>query len=199
MSDYITENEELDDLAAEESDELLIDEDEEYWLNEADRQQAMEEAAIALVNELTGIRLALTDRQQLTDSFGQLNLSVVEQQQQLQTIVSLLEQLTKSLSADNLSKFLQIQKSFVLFAQKLDMFEKSINGNIQQQQESRKQADEIYQNLNRGWRKLEDENKMHRRAIGGVFSLKNFIILSIGVGASAAVFTSLAFKLFILK
>jgi hypothetical protein len=199
MSDYITENEELDDLAAEESDESLVDEDEEYWLNEADRQQAMEEAAIALVNELTGIRLALTDRQQLTDSFGQLNLSVVEQQQQLQTIVSLLEQLTKSLSADNISRLLQVQKSFAIFAQKLDMFEKSTNANIQQQQESRKQAEEIYQNLNRGWRKLEDENKMHRRAIGGVFSPKNFILLSIGVGASAAVFTSLAFKLFILK
>jgi hypothetical protein len=63
MPDYITENEELDGLD-ENSEELLVDEDEEYWLNEADRQQAMEEAAIALINELTGIRLALTDRQQ---------------------------------------------------------------------------------------------------------------------------------------
>ncbi len=198
MSDYITENEELDGLD-ENTEELLVDEDEEYWLNEADRQQAMEEAAIALINELTGIRLALTERQQLTDSFGQLNLSVVEQQQQLQTIVSLLEQLTKSLSADNIARLLQVQKSFAIFAQKLDMFEKSTNANIQQQQESRKQAEEIYQNLNRGWRKLEDEHKMQRRAIGGLFSLKNFMLLSIGVGASAAVFTSLAFKLFSLK
>jgi hypothetical protein len=55
---------------------------------------------------------------------------------------------------------LQIKKSFSAFAQKLEMFEKGINANIRRQQESQKQADEIYQNLNRGWRRLEDEVKV---------------------------------------
>jgi hypothetical protein len=94
---------------------------------------------------------------------------------------------------------LQIKKSFSAFAQKLEMFEKGINANIRRQQESQKQADEIYQNLNRGWRRLEDEVKVQRQIVGGLSSWENFAILSISTGFSAAAFMLLGFKLFIAK
>jgi ABC-type transporter Mla subunit MlaD len=208
MSDPNLENENLNDSSEEnefedyDSDDIPEDEEssEEYWIDDdTDREQALEEMAIALVNELTAIRIALNDRQQLTDSFGKLNSTVVDQQQQIQTIVSLLEQLTQSLSSDRLSKLLQIQKSFTAFAQKLEMFEKGINSNIRQNQESREKADEIYQNLNRGWRQLAEDNKIYRRAIIEISSIKNIVILSIGIGFSTAGFIMLAFKLFMTK
>jgi ABC-type transporter Mla subunit MlaD len=207
MSDSNLENENLNESSEEEdfedydSDDIAENEEsEEYWSDDdTDREQALEEMAIALVNELTAIRLALNDRQQLTDSFGQLNSSVVEQQQQIQTIVSLLEQLTQSLASDRLSKLLQIQKSFGTFAQKLEMFEKGINSNIRQNQESREKANEIYQNLNRGWRQLAEDNKIYRRAIIEISSIKNIAILAIGIGFSTAGFIILAFKLFMTK
>jgi hypothetical protein len=207
MSDFSTDNEELDNFSEEEefeeydSDDIAEEEEpEEYWSEEGeDREQAMEEMAIALVNELTAIRIALNDRQQLTDSFGQLNNNVAEQQQNLQTVISLLEQLTQSLSADRVTKLLQIQKSFGIFAQKLEMFEKGINSNIRQNQESREKADEIYQNLNRGWRQLAEDNKIYRRAIIEISSIKNIVTLAIGIGLSTAGFILLAFKLFMTK
>jgi ABC-type transporter Mla subunit MlaD len=184
------------------SDDIPEDEEsEEYWSedDETDREQALEEMAIALVNELTAIHIALNDRQQLTDSFGKLNSTVVDQQQQIQTIVSLLEQLTQSLSSDRVTKLLQIQKNFGAFAQKLEMFEKGINSSIRQNQESREKADEIYQNLNRGWRQLAEDNKIYRRAIIEISSIKNIAILAIGIGLSTAGFILLAFKLFMTK
>jgi ABC-type transporter Mla subunit MlaD len=194
-----SEEEEFEDYN---SDDIPEDEEsEEYWSedDETDREQALEEMAIALVNELTAVRIALNDRQQLTDSFGKLNSTVVDQQQQIQTIVSLLEQLTQSLSSDRISKLLQIQKSFAAFAQKLDMFEKGINSNIRQNQESREKADEIYQNLNRGWRQLAEDNKIYRRAIIEISSIKNMVFLAIGIGLSTAGFIILASKLSIIK
>jgi uncharacterized phage infection (PIP) family protein YhgE len=191
---------ELEELQDSYIDDVVEDEElDEYWNDAAEQAKAMQKAAIILVNELTGIRMALSDRQQLTDSFGQLNSNVAKQQQQIQTIASLLEQLTKSLSNDNLSRLLQIQKSFSAFAQKLEMFEQGINANIRRQQESQKQAEEIYQNLNRGWRRLEDEVKVQRQIVGGLSSWENFAILSIGTGFSAAAFMLLGFKLFIAK
>jgi ABC-type transporter Mla subunit MlaD len=207
MSGISTDNEELDNFSEEEefedydNDDIAEEEEpEEYWSEEADdREQAMEEMAIALVNELTAIRIALNDRQQLTDSFGQLNSNVAEQQQHLQTVISLLEQLTQSLSADRVTKLLQIQKNFGAFAQKLEMFEKGINSSIRQNQESREKADEIYQNLNRGWRQLAEDNKIYRRAIIEISSIKNIVILAIGIGLSTAGFIILASKLSIIK
>jgi methyl-accepting chemotaxis protein len=202
----MSDNNELDDFSELEElqdsyiDDVVEDEElDEYWNDVAEQTKAMQKSAIILVNELTGIRMALSDRQQLTDSFGQLNSNAAKQQQQIQTIASLLEQLTKSLSTDNLSRLIQIQKSFSTFAQKLEMFEQGINASIRCQQESQKQADEIYQNLNRSWRRLEDEVKIQRQIIGGIFSWENFAVLSIGTGFSAAAFMLLGFKLFITK
>jgi hypothetical protein len=200
MSELNPENEEFDNFSGnEEFDESYAEDLDDSWMNTTDREQVLDEAAIEFINELTAIRISLNDRQQLTESFDRLSYNVVEQHQQLQTIISLLEQLTKSLSAENLSKLLQIQKSFGAFAQKLEMFETAINSNIRQQQESRKRADEIYQNLDRAWRRLEDEVKVQRRIVGGISSWENFAILSIGSGLSAAAFMLLGFKFFITK
>ncbi len=202
MLDLNTENEELDNFSEdEEFDESYIEEDEinDSWIDSANQDTMIEAATIEFINELTAIRVSLTEQQQLTESFDRLSYNVVEQHQQLQTIISLLEQLTKSLSAENLSKLLQIQKSFGAFAQKLEMFEAAINSNIRQQPESRKRADEIYQNLDRAWRRLEDEVKVQRRIVGGISTWENFAILSIGSGFSAATFMFLGFKLFIAK
>jgi hypothetical protein len=202
MLDFSTENEELNNFSEdEEFDESYLDEEElnDSWIDTTNRDAAIEVAAIEFINELTAIRTSLTDRQQLTDSFDRLNYNVVEQHQQLQTIIRSLEQLAKSLSADNISKLLQIQKSFSTFAQKLEMFEKAINSNIRQQQESRTRGDEIYQNLDRAWRRLADEIKEQRQIIGGIASWESFAILSIGSGLSAAVFMLIGFKFFISK
>jgi hypothetical protein len=202
MLDFSTENEELNNFSEdEEFDESYIEDEElnDSWIDTANRDAAIEVAAIEFINELTAIRTSLTDRQQLTDSFDRLNYNVVEQHQQLQTIIRSLEQLAKSLSADNISKLLQIQKSFSTFAQKLEMFEKAINSNIRQQQESRTRGDEIYQNLDRAWRRLADEIKEQRQIIGGIASWESFAILSIGSGLSAAVFMLIGFKFFISK
>jgi hypothetical protein len=190
---------ELEELQDSYNDVVEDGELNDYWIDAAEQAKAMEKMAIILANELTGIRIALSDRQQLTNSFGQLNSNVAKQQQQIQTIAFLLEQLTKSSSNDNLSRLLQVQKSFSTFAQKLYMFENSINANIHRQQESQKQADEIYQNLNRGWRRLEDEVKVQRRIVGGLASWESFAILSVGTGFSAVAFMFLGFKLFIAK
>jgi hypothetical protein len=202
MLNFNTENEEPDNFSEdEEFDESYLDEEElnDSWIDTTNRDAAIEVAAIEFINELTAIRTSLTDRQQLTDSFDRLNYNVVEQHQQLQTIIRSLEQLAKSLSADNISKLLQIQKSFSTFAQKLEMFEKAINSNIRQQQESRTRGDEIYQNLDRAWRRLADEIKEQRQIIGGIASWESFAILSIGSGLSAAVFMLIGFKFFISK
>jgi hypothetical protein len=202
MLDLNTENEELDNFSEdEEFDESYLEEDElnDSWIDTADQDTMIEAAIIEFINELTAIRLSLNDRQQLTESFDRLSYNVVEQHQQLQIIISLLEKLSKSLSAENISKLLQIQKSFGAFAQKLEIFETAINSNILHQQESRKQADEIYQNLDRAWRRLEDEVKVQRRIVGGISTWKNFVILSIGSGLSAAALMFIGFKLFIAK
>jgi uncharacterized phage infection (PIP) family protein YhgE len=210
MLNFNTENEELDNfLEDEEFDESYL-EDEELnnpWIDTTnsppetlrERDAEIEAAIIEFIGELTAIRTSLTEQQQLAESFDRLNYNVVEQHQQLQTIIRSLEQLTKSLSADNISKLLQIQKSFSTFAQKLEMFEQGINANIRQQQESQKKADEIYQNLSRGWRRLEDEVKVLRQIVGRISSWENFAILSIGTGLSAAAFMLIGFKLFITK
>jgi hypothetical protein len=202
MLAFNTENAELDNFSeGEEFDESYIEDEElnDSWIDTANRDAAIEVAAIEFINELTAIRTSLADRQQLTDSFDRLNYNVVEQHQQLQTIIRSLEQFAKSLSADNISKLLQIQKSFSTFAQKLEMFEKAINSNIRQQQESRTRGDEIYQNLDRAWRRLADEIKEQRQIIGGIASWESFAILSIGSGLSAAVFMLIGFKFFISK
>ena len=202
MLDLNTENEELDNFSEdEEFDEYYLEEDElnDSWIDSADQDTMIEAATIEFINELTAIRVSLTEQQQLTESFDQLSYNVVEQRQQLQNIILLSEKLTKSFSADNLSKFLQIQKSFSAFAQKLEMFEQAINTNIRQQQESQKQAAETYQNLDRAWRRLADEVKEQRYILGGISTWENFAILSIGSGFSAAAFMFLGFKLFITK
>jgi uncharacterized phage infection (PIP) family protein YhgE len=202
MLNFNTENEEPDNFSEdEEFDESYLDEEElnDSWIDTTNRDAAIEVAAIEFINELTAIRTSLTDRQQLTDSFDRLNYNVAEQHQQLQTIIRSLEQLAKSLSTENTSKLLQIQKSFSTFAQKLEMFEKAINSNIRQQQESRTRGDEIYQNLDRAWRRLADEIKEQRQIIGGIASWKSFAILSIGSGLSAALFMVIGFKFFISK
>jgi DNA repair exonuclease SbcCD ATPase subunit len=202
MLDFNTENAELDNFSeGEEFDESYIEDEElnDSWVDTANRDAEIEVAAIEFINELTAIRTSLTDRQQLTDSFDRLNYNVAEQHQQLQTIIRSLEQLAKSLSTENISKLLQIQKSFSTFAQKLEMFEKAINSNIRQQQESRTRGDEIYQNLDRAWRRLADEIKEQRQIIGGIASWESFAILSIGTGFSAAAFMFVGFKFFLIK
>jgi hypothetical protein len=168
MSDFNVETEQLDEFPADEETNNLFEDD---WADIDERQQEIEATAIALVNELTAIRTALNNNQQLTDSFYQLNSTVVEQHQQIETIILRLEQLTHFLSADNLSKFIRIQKDFSTFARKLDMFEKAINDDIRQQQESRGKASEIYQDLSRGWQRLEEDNKGQRRAINQLSSI----------------------------
>jgi hypothetical protein len=202
MLDFNAENEELDNFSEdEEFDESYLEDEElgDSWIDAVDREQVLDEAAIGFINELTAIRISLTEQQQLTESFDRLSYNVVEQRQQLQNIILLSEKLTKSFSADNLSKFLQIQKSFSAFAQKLEIFEQAINTNIRQQQESQKQAAETYQNLDRAWRQLADEIKEQRQILGGIPSWENFAILLIGSGLSAAAFMFLGFKLFIAK
>jgi hypothetical protein len=181
MLDFNAENEELDNFSEdEEFDESYLEDEElgDSWIDAVDREQVLDEAAIEFINELTAIRISLTEQQMLTESFDRLSYNVVEQRQQLQNIILLSEKLTKSFSADNLSKFLQIQKSFSAFAQKLEMFEQAINTNIRQQQESQKQAAETYQNLDRAWRRLADEIKEQRQILGGIPSWENFAILS---------------------
>lgn len=192
MSNFSIENEEKDNFS--DNDDFT-----DVWSDSANQEKVIEEAAVQFISELTAINASLADQRQLTESFNLLSYNVVEQHQQLQTIIRLLEQLTKSLSADDIAKLLQIQKSFSTFAQKLKMFEKAINANIQQQQKSQAQADEIYQNLNKGWRRLEDEVKTQRWIVGDIASLKNFAILSIGTGLSAAAFVLLGFKFFMAK
>jgi hypothetical protein len=189
MSNFSTENEELN--SSSEKDTLT-----DARNDSVEQQKAIKEAANSFINELTAINTSLADRQQLTESFSLLSYNVVEQRQQIQTIILFLEQLNKSLSTDSISKLIQIQKSFSAFAQKLEMFEKAISADIHQQKESRAQADEIYQNLNRGWRRLEDEVKEQRQIVGGLASWESFAVLSIGTGFSAAVFIFLGFKLF---
>jgi hypothetical protein len=201
MSDFNIETEQLEEFSAdEEINDLLEDERfDDDWADIDERQREIEASAIALVNELTAIRTALNNNQQLTDSFYQLNSTVVEQHQQIETIILRLEQLTHFLSADNLSKFIRIQKDFSTFARKLDMFEKAINDDIRQQQESREKASGIYQDLSRGWQRLEEDNKGQRRAINQLSSIQTVICLSLGTGLSAAGFMIVAFKLFISK
>jgi hypothetical protein len=201
MSDFNVETEQLDEFPADEEINDLLENEEfdDNWADIDERQQEIEATAIALVNELTAIRTALNNNQQLTDSFYQLNSTVVEQHQQIETIILRLEQLTHFLSADNLSKFIRIQKDFSTFARKLDMFEKAINDDIRQQQESREKASGIYQDLSRGWQRLEEDNKGQRRAINQLSSIQTVIFLSLGTGLSAAGFMIVAFKLFISK
>jgi hypothetical protein len=202
MLNFNTENEELDNFSEDEEFNESYLEDEELndsWIDPTSRDAEIEAAIIEFIGELTAIRTSLTEQYQLAESFNRLNYNVVEQRQQLQTIIRSLEQLTKSLSAENLSKLLQVQKSFSTFAQKLEMFEKAINSNIRQQQESRTQGDEIYQNLDRAWRRLADEIKEQRQILGGIAGWENFVILSIGSGLSAAAFMLIGFKLFITK
>jgi hypothetical protein len=76
----MSDNNELDDFSELEElqdsyiDDVVEDEElDEYWNDVAEQTKAMQKSAIILINELTGIRMALSDRQQLTDSFGQLN------------------------------------------------------------------------------------------------------------------------------
>jgi hypothetical protein len=200
MLGFNAKNGELDNFSeSEEFDESYLRDEElnDSWSNTAEREQAIEAATIKFVSELTAIRTSLAEQQQLNESFDRLSYNVVEQRQQLQTIARLLEQLAKSLSTENTSKLLQIQKSFSVFAQKLEMFEKAIDSNLHQQQESRSQADEVYQNLNRAWQRLADEIKKQRQILGGIPSWENFAILSIGSGFSAAAFMFLGFKLFL--
>jgi uncharacterized phage infection (PIP) family protein YhgE len=208
MLNFNTENEELDNFSEdEEFDESYLEGEElkDSWIDTAnsppetlrERDPEIEAAVIEFINELTAIRTSLTEQQQLAESFDRLSYNVVEQRQQLQSIILSLEQLTKSLSTANISKLLQVQKSFSTFAQKLEMFEKAISNNIRQQQESRMRGDEIYQNLDRAWRRLADEVKEQRQILGGISSWENFAILSIGSGLSAAAFMFLGFKLFL--
>jgi hypothetical protein len=202
MLNFNTENEELDNFSEdEELDESYLEDEEpnDSWIDTTNRDAEIEAAIIEFIGELTAIRTSLTEQYQLAESFDRLNYNVVEQRQQLQTIIRSLEQLTKSLSAENLSKLLQVQKSFSTFAQKLEMFEKAINSNIRQQQESRTRGDEIYQNLDRAWRRLADEIKEQRQILGGIAGWENFAILSICSGLSAAAFMLIGFKLFITK
>jgi phosphoenolpyruvate carboxylase len=202
MLNLNTENEEPDNFSEdEEFDESYLEDEElnDSWIDTTSRDAEIEAAVIEFIGELTAVRISLTEQQQLAESFDRLNYNVVEQHQQLQTIIRSLEQLTKSLSADNVSKLLQVQKSFSTFAQKLEMFEKAIGNNIHQQQESRTRGDEVYQNLDRAWRRLADEIKEQRQIIGGLASWESFVILSIGSGLSAAAFMLLGFKLFITK
>jgi ABC-type transporter Mla subunit MlaD len=202
MLDFNTENEELNNFSEDEEFDESYTEDEELndsWIATTNRDAAIEAAIIEFINEITAIRTSLTEQQQLGESFDRLNYNVSEQHQQLQIIIRSLEQLTKSLSTENTSKLLQIQKSFSTFAQKLEMFEKTINTNIRQQQESRTRGDEIYQNLDRAWRRLADEIKEQRQIIGGIAGWESFAILSIGSGLSASLFTLLAFKFFMTK
>jgi DNA repair exonuclease SbcCD ATPase subunit len=202
MSDFNTKSKELDLFPVdEEFDESYI-EDEEFnssWIDTVNRDTAIEAAVVEFIDELIAVRASLAEQQQLSESFDQLNYNVAEQHQQIQTILRLLEPLTRSLSAENISKLSQIQKSFSTFSQKLEMFEKAINTNIRQQQESRTRGDETYQNLDRAWRRLADEIKEQRQIIGGIPSWENFAAISIGSGLSAALFTLLAFKFFMTK
>jgi uncharacterized phage infection (PIP) family protein YhgE len=202
MLNLNTENEELDDFSEdEEFDEPYLEDEEpnNSWIDTANRDAEIEAAVIEFIDELTAVRTSLAEQQQLAESFDRLSYNVVEQRQQLQSIILSLEQLTKSLSTANISKLLQVQKSFSTFAQKLEMFEKAIDNNIHQQQESRKRGDEIYQDLNRAWRRLADEIKEQRQIIGGIASWESFAMLSIGSGLSAAALMFIGFKLFIAK
>lgn len=202
MSDFNTEKEEVNNFSGNEEFGELYLEDRETdgsWLDPTDRDRAIDESTIALVQELVAIRTSLNDRQRLTETFDSLSYNVVEQRQQLQSIILSLEQLTKSISADNLSRFLQIQKSFSTFSHKLETFDKTIEANIRRQQESQKKADEVYQNLGRSWRRIEDEVKVQRQIVGRIQSWENFAILVIGTGFSAAAFMLIGFKLFMAK
>ncbi len=187
-----TENEEFDES-------YLEEELNDSWIDTTNRDAEIEAAVIEFIGELTAVRTSLTEQQKLGESFDRLSYNVVEQRQQLQSIILSLEQLNKLLSTENISKLLQIQKSFSTFAQKLEMFEEAINNNIRKQQESRTRSDEIYQNLDRAWRRLADEIKEQRQIIGGIASWESFAMLSIGTGFSAAAFMLLGFKIFIAK
>jgi hypothetical protein len=201
MSNSDTDNEIIEPTASDEAFDNFDDgkEFDDRLIDLAAQEQAMTEAAIALVNELASIRAALNDRKQLAHKIDQLSADIFEQQQQSQKIISLLEQVTQILSSNNLSRLLAIQKEFGTFSQNLGILQQNIQSNLKQQRSTTEAASTIYQDLRGSWRRLEDEVAMLRRATNEGFSMLTLIMVSIIIGFSTAGFLVLAFKLSLIR